>query len=397
MRLPWRLSKKPMKPFAKSSMTVYTMSVWISGEIPLWGELCEFAPRAEEGDSMQPPKGITIYDIAKEAGVSPATVSRVLTNSPGVRPEKRERVRELIAKYNFTPNVMAKSLSETRRHMVGMMCSDVRNPYYASLFIECERAAYEKGYTLMLNNTFTREELEITFLEKMHEQRPDAIILAGGVVDWIQWPPAFEQTVSRIAARTPVVVAGRVGSPHCYQVAIDHAEGMRLAVAHLASLGHVRIAYLCCAPHISLSVEKREAFYRSMGAQGLPVYPEYVVEGENFDEQTGFIGMNRLMGLEEKPTAVIAINDLTAAGALQAIVRLGYSVPGDFSLFSFDNSFITDLMTPSISGIEYHYDRYGQLLIDIALDAINGKNPPMLTMVTPSLVIKGSCRKNNFG
>jgi len=77
---------------------------------------------------MQPPKGITIYDIAREAGVSAATVSRVLTGSPGVRPEKRERVQALIAKHNFTPNVMAKGLSETRRHMLGMMCADVRNP-----------------------------------------------------------------------------------------------------------------------------------------------------------------------------------------------------------------------------------------------------------------------------
>ena len=115
---------------------------------------------------MQSPKGITIYDIAKEAGVSPATVSRVLTNSPGVRPEKRERIQALIAKHNFTPNVMAKSLSETRRRTVGMVCADVRNPYYASLFVECEHAAYDRGYTLMLNNTLAREELEIVFLEK---------------------------------------------------------------------------------------------------------------------------------------------------------------------------------------------------------------------------------------
>jgi len=342
---------------------------------------------------MQSSKGITIYDIAKEAGLSVASVSRVLTNSPGVRSERRECVQALINKYNFKPNVMAKSLSQTRRYMVGMICADVRNPYYASLFMECERAAYDRGYTLMLNNTLSSEEMEITFLEKMCEQRVDALILSGGVIDWIIPPPLFEKTLAHVAALLPVVVAGRVNNGDCYQVAIDHAEGMHLAVTHLASLGHTRIAYLSCAPHIYLSKEKREAFCRSMESHGLSVRPEYVVEGKDFTEHTGFLSMNKLMSLSEKPTAIIALNDLMAAGALQAITRLGFSVPEDFSLLSFDNSFITDLLTPSISGIEYHYDAYGQTLINVALDAIEGNRPPALTIMTPTLVIKGSCRK----
>lgn len=342
---------------------------------------------------MPESKGITIYDIAAEAGVSPATVSRVLTNSPGVRQEKREQVRALIAKYNFTPNAMAKSLSQTKRHMIGMICSDVRNPYYASLFMECERVAYDRGYTLMLNNTLSSEEMEIAFLEKMCEQRVDAVILSGGVIDWAELPPSFAKTLARVAALLPVVVAGRINNANCYQVAIDHAEGMSLAVAHLVSLGHTRIAHLSCAPHINLSKEKRDAFCTAMEGYGLPVRPEYIVEGKDFNEQTGISSMNRLMSLSEKPTAVITINDLMAAGALQAILRLGFTVPGDFSLVSFDNSFITDLVTPSISGIDYHYDSYGQTLIDIALAAINGKRPSPLTIVKPSLIIKSSCRK----
>jgi len=103
--------------------------------------------------------------------------------------------------------------------------------------------------------------------------------------------------------------------------------------------------------------------------------------------------MNKLMSLSEKPTAVIAMNDLVAAGALQAIVRLGFTIPEDFSLIGFDNSFITDLVTPSISSIQYHYEAYGQTLINVAIDAVCGNRPPSLTKVEPSLVIKSSCRK----
>lgn len=338
-------------------------------------------------------KGITIYDIAREAGVSPATVSRVLTHSPGVRPEKRLRVQALIEKYNFTPNVLAKSLSEAKRRLIGMICADVRNPYYAGLFVECERAAYDRGYTLMLNNTLSDEDLEVAFLEKMLEQRVDAIIFSGGTIDWMQMNAKLEQTLARIAKQTPVIVAGRVANNDCYQVAIDHADGMRQAVGHLVSLGHTKIAYLSCAPHIYLSKEKREAFAQAMEDAGLGVRPEYMIEGAEFNEAEGGAGMRRLFSLDDMPTAVIGINDLMTAGAMKVIQQLGYTVPGDFSLIGFDNSFIADLMGPSITSIEYHYETYGKMLISTALDAIEGNNPPKLTMVKPSLAVKYSCRR----
>lgn len=342
---------------------------------------------------MTSPREITIYDIAREAGVSPATVSRVLSNSSGVRPEKRERVKALIDKYRFTPNVMAKSLSETKRRMIGMLCADVRNPYYASLFVQCEHAAYHNGYTLMLNNSTSNRELEIAFLDKMCEQRVDAIIIAGGTIDWIKMPERFEAALKRVTAHTPVIVAGRAGNADCWQIVIDHAEGMRQAVRHLVSLGHRRIAYLSCAPHIYLSKEKREAFLGAMADAGLKVDERWVIEGKEFDEHTGMVGMNTLLSLDEKPTAVIAINDLMAAGALQAIMRLGYAVPNDFSLIGFDNSFISDLMVPSITSLKYHYGTYGKELISAAIDVIEGREPPRVKVMRPSLMIKNSCKK----
>jgi LacI family transcriptional regulator len=168
---------------------------------------------------------------------------------------------------------------------------------------------------------------------------------------------------------------------------------MRLAVTHLTSLGHTRIAYLTCAPGIYLSRDKLDAFFEAMHAAGLAVRREYIVEGRDFNERTGYSSMNRLLNLQERPTAVIAINDLTAAGALQAIVHSGYRVPDDFSLLSFDNSFIAGLMTPSITGLDYRYDAYGRMLIDTALGAIKEKKPQGVTRVQPTLVIKDSCRK----
>ena len=113
------------------------------------------ASRGNEGN-----KAITIYDIAREAGVSAATVSRVLTKSANVRPEKKEKVQALIEKYNFRPNALAKGLADTKSKVIGILSADVRNPYYAELFVSCEQAAREAGYSVLLFNTLGEIDLE---------------------------------------------------------------------------------------------------------------------------------------------------------------------------------------------------------------------------------------------
>lgn len=148
---------------------------------------------------MDTKKTVTIYDIAREARVSPATVSRILTGSAKVNLEKRKRVLELIQRYDFHPNNAARSLTEKRSHTLGIICPDVRNPYYASLFAECERLAYAHGYMLMLNNSFGDPNLETTFVSRMLEQRCESIIMAGGVTDWVKLPEDYRSTLQRVA------------------------------------------------------------------------------------------------------------------------------------------------------------------------------------------------------
>ncbi len=338
-------------------------------------------------------KEITIYDIAREAGVSTATVSRILANSAGVKQDKRDRVQAIVDKYNFKPSAIARGLSETHSRLLGMLCPDVRNAYYANIFMECERMAYDKNYTLVLNNTFTQESLEIAFMEKLSEQRVESLIICGGIADWRPLPARYRDTVERFAKRIPVVVAGKMELDDCYQIFIDHAEGMRAAVRHLATLGHKRIAFLHGYSFIYQTQDKLEAFRRALEEQNLPLCKEYIVDAGEFNEHGGLVGMKRLLSLAEPPTAVIATNDLMAAGALQAILRLGYSVPEDFSIVGFDDSFITDLTEPHISSVHYDYAAYAEKLISTALSAIAGR-PCARTVVLPtSLTVKESCRK----
>lgn len=337
---------------------------------------------------------ITIYDIAREANVSTATVSRVITRSAAVSADKRERVEKLIRKYDFRPNALAKGLSKTRSGLLGMLCPDVRNPYYAGIFMACEREAYERGYTLILSNTFTREELETAFLEKMTQQRVEAIIICGGLIDHVVLPSRYSEILRRTAQRTPVIVAGQTEIPLCSQICLDHADGMRQVLRHLAAQGHRRIAFIYAETNVFLTLIKRQAFLDGMKELGLKVRNEYLVETGRFNEACGAEGMARLLSLDEPPTAVIGINDLIAAGALRLTLEKGLRVPQDCALAGFDDSYISNLSVPPLTSVSYNDEDYGKRLIQLAIEKITGNREPFRGIQPVSLTVKASSAKN---
>ncbi len=130
---------------------------------------------------------ISIYTIAKEAGVSPATVSRVLTGNAKVSEEKKSKVEALIRKYDFRPNALARGLSSVETKMIGLMVSDIRNPFYATMAVECEKAANENGYLLLLCNSLGSNEMEVSYLEKFSGQR--WMLLSRSAEKWMSWYP----------------------------------------------------------------------------------------------------------------------------------------------------------------------------------------------------------------
>ena len=176
-------------------------------------------------------KNITIYDIAREAGVSPATVSRIITGSTSVRQEKRDKVNWLIEKYNFRPNAMARALTETRTRVIGMLLADTGNPYYNSVFAACGNEAFKRGYVTMLLNTHSRADMEESGLTKLREQRVDAIIICGGRIDLAQPDPAFMQLLETTIETTPIVVGSRSPMERIPGVAVDHKGSVDLALS----------------------------------------------------------------------------------------------------------------------------------------------------------------------
>ncbi|MCM1173755.1 MAG: LacI family transcriptional regulator [Blautia sp.] len=334
-------------------------------------------------------KVITIYDIAKEAGVSPSTVSRVLNNNANVRREKREKIQSLIEKYNFTPNAMARGLSDTKSGVIGIVAADVRNPYYAEVFVSCENAAREAGYTVLLCNSLGETEREFLHLDMLQEQRVEAIIQLGGRVDDLVSNEKYVEKVNQLATAIPMVVTGKLDGTQCYEVQIDAARAMELLMEYLYGLGHRKIALAGGRRSVTSTYKKHRKYKEFLEQHKIKYREEYVIDG-SYDYETGYFGMNQLLELEDIPTAVIAINDFSAAGVMRSAAEHGYRIPQDISVVSYDNTNLTDLMMPKMTSIDYDYVTFGRKLVDTAIAAAQGRKVPMHQKVIPSLVVRES-------
>jgi len=336
-------------------------------------------------------KHITIYDIAREAQVSPATVSRILNGSGTVREEKRLRVQALIEKYNFHPNAMARALSDAQTRVIGMMLADVGNPYYNSLFTACVNAAYQRGYATMMFNTLSRAELEDAAMARLREQRADAMIIIGGRIDLEVPDPAFEHQLDMALETMPIVSASRSLRPSICGVAVDHPGSVDVAMDHLLALGHTEIGFVYTGAQFYGTREKLAQFRLRMAQAGLEVHEEWLIPVPNYDSPSGMAGIEKLMKLPQKPTALLGLNDVIAVGMLQGLLSHGVKVPQEMSLIGFDDTFITNVMTPQLTAVGYDYDEYAAMLMDAVVAAIEGHEIPHNQLVTPRLFEKQSC------
>ena len=336
---------------------------------------------------------ISIYTIAREAGVSPATVSRVLNGSAKVSEEKRIRVQSLIEKYSFTPNALARGLSNVETKVIGLMVSDIRNPFYATLVVECEKAANERGYLMMLCNSLGSNEMELYYLEKFNSQQVDAVIRIGGKVDELISDTGYVEHVNKIASSMPVLINGKLDGADCYQVNIDEGQAMELLISFLIRNGHRDIALLGGRDNVKSTVDKRLRYRQMLWKYGIPVNEEYIIDGDSYDIESGSEAMRQFIREDHPmPTVIIAINDFTAVGVVRTLREAGYQIPEDISVVSFDNTYIAETCMPRLTCVGYDYRMFGHLLIDTAVRAIRKEEPPRVQMVKSRLVIRDSCK-----
>lgn len=320
-------------------------------------------------------RSATLKDVADAAGVSTATVARVLHGNGYVAEETRARVERALKATGYRLNVVARGLRTQRSFMLGHLLHAItENPFFAQVALGVEQEALRHGYHVLLYNLQGRAERERAGVEALIERRVDAIVFTTAM--------RAEHVALATDAGIPVVQVERVTPARSHAVVVDNYVGAREAMAHLLELGHRRIGYIggdpACYPYASSrerSVEEqRLAAYRDALAEGGAALDERLVRlGRYYSLENGGGGEGRtrmaeLLSLEPRPTAVFATCDVLAAGALQAIYEAGLRVPDDLSLVGFDDTVATQL-APPLTTVALPMREIGRAAARLALEA----------------------------
>lgn len=338
------------------------------------------------GDSASAKVGkVTLQRLATELGLSTATVSLALRDSPVVAEATRLRVQEAARERGYVANRGAAALRTARTNIVGVGLHEIVNPSFTELLAALEEALSAAGKTILLGVSQEDVTRQSRILGTLAEYRPDAFIVS----------PASRSTVEDLRALAlsgiPVVQVTREVEGSGFDFAgSDDVAGVAQAVAHLVELGHRRIGMIAGHDGISTGRKRRAGYTAGLAAAGLPYDPALVVEGPGLRE-VGRTAITRLLALEEPPTAAVSFNDLAAFGALMGLQAAGLTTGQDFSLVGYDDVAEAALWHPALTTVFTRIPEYGRSAAQLALARIADPERPVERVeLTPRLVVRAS-------
>lgn len=329
--------------------------------------------------------GPTMEDIAKRAGVSRSLVSLVMQGSPKVSPHRRDAVLKAAAELGYRPNAHARNLARRSTRTIGVLLSDLHNPFFAEVYDGIEATASKAGFDLLATTGGRRPTGEREAVETLMELRVDGIILAGA-----RLPTA---DIVAAAREVPVALVTRVVRDRSVDwVTSDEAHGAALAVEHLVELGHQRILHID-GGHGAGAHARRKGYLKAMERFGLD--REIRVERGDFTEVSGVTATRHAFQRADPPTAVFAANDLCALGVLSELNDLGLDIPGDVSVVGYDNTALAGLHSINLTTIDQPRLAMGHHAMQAVLDRItqptqDGSHPPLRAVLPPALVVRAS-------
>lgn len=336
---------------------------------------------------------VTIEDVARFAGVSKATVSRVINGNPkGVGVETRKKVKQVIEQIGYNPSLLERGIALAQTKSIGLIIPDISNPFFPELVKAVETQAAENGYMVILANTDFSAEKEQLVISTFINKRVDGIILTTA-----------SHNIGTVCGQlkkyqVPCVMLDRLveelkDSSFSAGVFVDNEYATYIATEHLLKNGHRDIAFICGPDDVSTSQERLQGYLISLYQHGVPYCEELVCKGDYTMES----GSQAVMELSRRGipfTGLVASNDAMAIGAMKALRRLGLGIPEDVEVIGFDNIAFAEMMDPPLSTIQQPTEEMGRVAVRLLLEIISGKEPAIRhCRLQPKLILRQTTRQ----
>lgn len=331
---------------------------------------------------------ITIYDVAREANVSMATVSRVVNGNPNVKPATRKKVLEVIERLGYRPNAVARGLASKKTTTVGVIIPDIANTLFADLARGIEDIATMYKYNIILSNSDQNKDKELHLLNTMLGKQVDGIVFMSGNVTQ-EHVDEFEKSPVPIVLAGSIEETGKIPS-----VNINYEEAAYDVTKSFIDKGHSRVAFVIGPLHEPInSVKKLAGYKRALSEAGIEFFEELVVEGDDTYD-SGIEAFEKLMEANEKPTAIFVGSDEMALGVVHGAEDKGFSIPEDFEIISSDNTRLTLMVRPQLTTVVQPLYDIGAVAMRLLTKLMNQEKISDTIVVLPHRIEERNSTRN---
>jgi LacI family transcriptional regulator len=329
---------------------------------------------------------VTLRDIANDASVSRATVSLVLRDVPVVAQKTREKVLRSMTRLGYVYHRGAASLRTQRTHAIGLIVTDITNPFFAEIIVAIENKLGDAGYVILLGNSSETVSKQQRLLATMQEYPADGILLCPATDRSAEFAGEFPHS------RVPIVLFARnLPGVESDYIGVDNVHGAQVAVEHLISLGHHRIAFIGGAEKVSSRQERIIGYQNALRKHQRPIDPSWILASPP-NREGGYQSIQHLLQLPDAPTAALCFNDMVAIGAMQALSGAGQKPGQDFALIGFNDIAEAALCRPPLTTVDTTPGKIGVMAAEMLIDRISCADRPFRKLILrPELIVRESC------